>query len=136
MFGGYLIFNGEKVLDLVKPFYKAIIFSILLSIPVYLLINTYSEEINKLIFNFKGYKIVFGEIGEKHSSLREMSGSLTFLCLFIPLIFLFSILITKNYYKDRQILNFYLKNFLTITSWFDKNLEGINIPPFYILPSI
>jgi hypothetical protein len=109
---GNLIFNGGKVLDLVKPFIKAILISILVSIPVYIVINCYSEEINHSLFYFKGYTVTFTHIGEKHSAMREMSGSITFLVLFVPLLFLGSILVVKNYYKDRQMLNFYLNQFI------------------------
>jgi hypothetical protein len=111
---GNLIFNGDKVLDLVKPFFKAILISILVSIPIYIGINCYSEEINHSLFYFKGYTVTFTHIGEKHSATREMSGSITFLVLFVPLIFIGSILIIKNYYKDRQLLSFYLNRFIFI----------------------
>ena len=111
---GNLIFNGEKVLDLVKPFLKAIGISLLISIPIYIGINCYSEEINHLLFYFKGYTVTFTHIGEKHSAMREMSGSITFLVLFVPLLFLGSIFVVKNYYKDRQMLSFYLNQFIFI----------------------
>ena len=109
---GNLIFNGDKVLDLAKPFFKAILISVLVSILIYIGIYQYSEEINHSLFYFKGYTVTFTHIGEKHSAMREMTGSITFLVFFVPLLFLGSILVVKNYYKDRQILNFYMNQFI------------------------